>query len=95
METFVSCAGMQGLSNVDSVAVWFPPVTAVLISRRLRRTREEHTVEYDGITQDGIHSLRVKRCRPVGGISTSNRDDDIFGRHHTNTGKNLERAGVS
>lgn len=31
MVTFVSCAGIQGLSKVDWVAVWFPIVTAVLI----------------------------------------------------------------
>ena len=29
--TFVSCSGIQGLSKVDWVAVWFPLVTAVLI----------------------------------------------------------------
>jgi hypothetical protein len=28
METSVSCAGIQGLSKVDSVAVWFPVATA-------------------------------------------------------------------
>jgi hypothetical protein len=31
MEAFVSCAGIQGSSKVDSVAVWFPLVTAALI----------------------------------------------------------------
>lgn len=31
MVASVSCAGIQGLSKVDSVAVWFPAVTVVLI----------------------------------------------------------------
>ena len=39
MVTFVSCAGMQGSLKVDSVAVWFPVATVVLIRLRLTDRR--------------------------------------------------------
>lgn len=39
IETFVSCAGIQGLSNVDWVAVWFPFVTTVMIRMMTTDTR--------------------------------------------------------
>jgi hypothetical protein len=51
----------------------------------------ELTVEDDDIIQLGNHTSRIKSCRPIAGVITSNRDDDFLGRHHASTDKNLER----